>query len=160
MRMLIQRVQSASVEAEGRVVGAIEHGLLVFLAIHRDDSESLIPWMVRKTVELRIFPNEKGKPDLTVQDVGGSLLIVSQFTLYADCRMGRRPDFMQAAPPFLARTLYDQYVAECADVMGHVETGLFGAQMQVSLINDGPWTILVESPMIQENPITLEEKKE
>lgn len=148
MRMLIQRVQSASVEAEGRIVGEINRGLLVFLAIHKDDSESLVPWMVRKTLELRIFANDEGKADLSLQDIGGSLLVISQFTLYADCRMGRRPDFLQAAPPFLARSLYDLYVTECANVLGHVETGLFGAAMKVSLVNDGPWTILVESPII------------
>lgn len=161
MRMLIQRVQSASVEAEGRIVGSIGHGLLLFLAIHKDDTETLLPWMVRKALELRIFPSEKGKADLTLQDVQGSLLIVSQFTLYADCQMGRRPDFFRAAPAFLARALYELFVAECAKVLGSVETGLFGASMQVSLINDGPFTVLIDSPSIKnEDALSLDEEQE
>lgn len=157
MRMLIQRVQSASVEAEGRVVGAIHHGLLIFLAIHRDDHEDLIPWMVRKALELRIFPNEEGKISFNVQDVAGSVLVVSQFTLYANCARGRRPDFVDTAPPLIARALYDLFVAECAHRLGHVETGLFGALMKVSLINEGPFTMIIDSPPIEEE--TAEEEK-
>lgn len=157
--MLIQRVQSASVETEGRVVGAIHHGLLIFLAIHRNDHEDIVPWMVRKAIELRIFPNEQGKADLTVEDVQGSVLVVSQFTLYANCSSGRRPDFLEAAPPLIARTLYDIFVAECVHRLGWVETGLFGAPMLVSLINDGPYTIIIDSPPLEEGEISEEEKK-
>lgn len=161
MRMLIQRVQSASVEAEGRIVGSIDRGLLIFLAIQKDDTEALIPWMARKAIELRIFPNEKGKADLNVQDIQGSVLVVSQFTLYADCRMGRRPDFLQAAPAFLARALYELFAAECAKLLGSVETGLFGASMQVSLVNDGPFTVLIDSPSIlNENSVNSDDEQE
>lgn len=157
--MLIQRVQSASVEAEGRIIGSVYRGLLVFLAVHREDTAAVVPWMVRKATQLRIFPNAYGKTDLTIQDVQGSMLVVSQFTLYGNAQNGRRPDFIEAAPPLLARSLYDLFVADCAGVLGRVETGLFGAPMKVSLVNDGPFTILIDSPPILEEEFSEEEKR-
>ncbi len=146
MRAVIQRVSRADVKVEDKVVGSIEAGLLVYLGIHQSDGPELLPLMADKIVNLRIFPNDEGRFDRSVLDVGGSLLIVSQFTLYGDCRKGRRPNFQDAAPPEKARTLYEQFL-QCLAAKGvRVEAGVFQAHMDVSSVNDGPVTIIMDLP--------------
>lgn len=146
MRMVLQRVREASVRVEGDVVGQIGKGILVLLGVHRNDTSEDIPWMVQKLLNLRIFNDPKGKINLNVREVLGQILVVSQFTLYADCDNGRRPDFIEAAAPLPARELYELFAAQVAAQMGGVQTGLFGAKMDVSLLNDGPFTLIVDSP--------------
>jgi D-tyrosyl-tRNA(Tyr) deacylase len=146
MRAVIQRVSRADVKVEDKVVGSIEAGLLVYLGIHQSDGPELLPALADKIVNLRIFPNEEGRFDRSVLDVGGSLLIISQFTLYGDCRKGRRPNFQDAAPPEKARALYEQFL-ECAAGKGiRVAAGVFQAHMDVSSVNDGPVTIIMDLP--------------
>jgi D-tyrosyl-tRNA(Tyr) deacylase len=146
MRAVIQRVSRADVKVEDKVVGSIEAGLLVYLGLHHSDGPELLPLMADKIVNLRIFPNEEGRFDRSVLDVSGSLLIVSQFTLYGDCRKGRRPNFQDAAPPDKARSLYEQFL-QCAASKGiRVESGVFQAHMEVSAVNDGPVTIIMDLP--------------
>lgn len=145
MRILIQRVKQARVEVDGEVSGSISRGLLVFLGISQRDSRTDADYLVDKVTGLRIFPDDGGKMNRSIQDAGGSLLIVSQFTLYGDCRKGRRPSFDQAAPPELARVLYDYFVEKVRATGIHVETGVFQASMQVHLVNDGPVTLICES---------------
>lgn len=143
--MVLQRVKRASVVAEGEVVGEIGLGILVLLGIHREDNAEDVSWMVQKLLNLRLFNDEEGKANQSVQEVGGQVLVVSQFTLYANCREGRRPDFMGAAPALLARELYELFTAQVAAELGSVQTGLFGAPMAVDLVNDGPFTLIVDS---------------
>jgi D-tyrosyl-tRNA(Tyr) deacylase len=146
MRVVIQRVKQARVEVAGEVTGAIGLGLLVLLGIARTDSEKDADYLVEKLVHLRVFPDTAGKMNLSVGEAGGSLLLVSQFTLYGDCRKGRRPSFDLAASPPLAADLY-KYFADRARKSGiPVATGVFQALMQVSLINDGPVTLICDSP--------------
>jgi D-tyrosyl-tRNA(Tyr) deacylase len=146
MRAVIQRVSRADVKVEDKVVGSIEAGLLVYLGLHQSDGPELAPLMADKIVNLRIFPNDEGRFDRSVLDVGGSLLIVSQFTLYGDCRKGRRPNFQDAAPPDKARALYEEFL-KCAAGKGvRVEAGVFQAHMEVSAVNDGPVTIIMDLP--------------
>lgn len=146
MRAVIQRVSRADVKVEDKVVGSIEAGLLVYLGIHQNDGPELLPALADKIVNLRIFPNEEGRFDRSVLDIGGSLLIISQFTLYGDCRKGRRPNFQDAAPPEKARALYEQFL-ECAAGKGiRVAAGVFQAHMDVSSVNDGPVTIIMDLP--------------
>ncbi len=144
MKLVLQRVQRAEVRVDGETVGAIGKGLLVFLGIHSQDTSDKIAWLVNKLLNLRIFEDELGKMNLSVKDVGGEILVVSQFTLYANCARGLRPDFLEAAPPSVAEPLYEQFIAEVKKGMGKVQTGKFGAYMEVSLVNDGPVTILLE----------------
>lgn len=145
MRAVVQRVLRASVEVEGRVVSQITHGLLVLLGVARGDGKSDVAHMVEKIPALRIFGDERGKMNLSVREVGGALLVISQFTLLGDTGKGRRPGFDQAAPPDTARELYEQVVAELREHGHRVETGVFGAHMVVSLENDGPVTFVVDS---------------
>ena len=145
MRMLIQRVKQARVEVDGKVTGEIGVGLLVFLGIARTDTAKEAGYLLDKLVGLRIFADAGGKMNLNLADAGGALLIVSQFTLYADCRKGRRPGFDSAAPPEQAKTLYDHFVESARRTGARVETGVFQASMQVHLVNDGPVTIIVDS---------------
>jgi D-tyrosyl-tRNA(Tyr) deacylase len=140
MRAVIQKVKQASVVVEGRTVGSIQAGLLVFLGIHKNDTPDKTEWMVQKIKQLRIFSDEQGKMHLSVQDVGGEILVVSQFTLYGNCHSGRRPDFLEAARPEHAKPIYEKFVRE----MGTQQTGEFGAQMEVSLVNDGPVTLIID----------------
>lgn len=147
MRAVIQRVQHARVEVEGAVVGAIEQGLVVFLGISRLDTESDAGYLVDKIANLRVFPDSTGKMNLSVRDIQGSLLIVSQFTLYGDCAKGRRPSFDSAAPPEQARRLYDYFVAQLRVTDLTVATGVFQASMEVTLQNSGPVTIICDSPL-------------
>lgn len=145
MRAVVQRVQEASVTVEGTVVGAITHGLLVFLGVGSGDTSADARYLAKKIAKLRIFPDDQGKMNLDVQEVGGQILVVSQFTLYGDCRRGRRPSFSGAAAPDVAETLYQEFVAELQAEGITVATGVFQAHMDVSLINDGPVTLIVSS---------------
>lgn len=146
MRVVIQRVTSSQVTVNGEMVGQIGQGLNLLVGIAASDTEAELDWMVRKCLDLRLFPNaERGKFDRSVQDIGGELLVISQFTLYGDCRKGRRPSFDRAAPPEQAEHLYLQFVEKLRKVSGlRVETGQFGAMMQVAIANDGPVTIVLE----------------
>jgi D-aminoacyl-tRNA deacylase len=145
MRLLIQRVSTARVTVSERTVGVIGPGLLVFLGISREDTEAEADYLVDKLLGLRIFRDDEDKMNRNIQDAGGALLIVSQFTLYGDCRRGRRPSFDRAAPPERARVLYDYFVAAAARSPVPVQCGEFQAMMEVHLVNDGPVTILIDS---------------
>jgi len=145
MRSVIQRVKQASVIVKGEIVGKISTGLMVLLAVGRDDGEKDVTWMVDKLVGLRIFEDEVGKMNLSVQDVGGDILLVSQFTLYGDCRSGKRPSFTSAAPPERAKALFERIVEATRSRGLKVETGVFQAEMDVQMINDGPVTLLLDS---------------
>lgn len=146
MRAVVQRVSRAEVRVAGEVSGRIGRGLVVLLGVGRDDSEAEAAWMLDKIAGLRIFADDAGKMNLGLEDIGGGLLVVSQFTLYGDTRKGRRPSFIDAAPPELASALYDRFV-ELARARGlNVGTGVFQAMMDVDLVNDGPVTLIVESP--------------
>ena len=148
MKMLIQRVKHASVTVDGNVTGKIGQGFLVLLGIAPGDTAEIVEKMVDKLLRLRIFSDENDKINLSLQDVGGELLLVSQFTLYADCRKGNRPSFVQAAPPTQAEELYRYCQTYCKKSVPVVETGIFGADMQVELCNDGPFTVLLDSAEI------------
>jgi len=145
MKIVIQRVTEARVEVEESACASIGTGLLVFLGISRDDSRADADYLVEKLIGLRIFPDEQGKMNRNLQDAGGAILIVSQFTLYGDCRKGRRPSFDSAAPPAQAIQLYDYFVDIARAGPVPVETGIFQAMMKVHLVNDGPVTILLDS---------------
>ncbi len=144
MRLLIQRVQEARLFIQKQLYSEIGPGLLVFLGIHKEDDASQIQWLVNKLVHLRIFSDEEGKMNHSVKEMGGQILVVSQFTLYANCLNGRRPDFIQAAPPAMAEPLYHQFIEQLSQKIDSIRTGLFGAEMQIALINDGPVTLLIE----------------
>ena len=145
MRSVVQRVKSASVTVDGKTVGEIGMGLLILLAIGPEDGQGDLTWMVDKLVGLRIFEDEEEKMNCSVQEVGGEILLVSQFTLYGDCRKGKRPSFSAAAPPEKAKLLFEQVVEETRRRGLKVETGVFQAEMDVALINHGPVTILLDS---------------
>ena len=145
MRIVIQRVKAARVTVDGEVTGEIGEGLLVFLGIARTDTEKDADYLVDKLIGLRIFADDQGKMNRNMVDAGGALLIVSQFTLYGDCRRGRRPSFDLAAPPDQARALYNYFVQAARRGSVRTETGVFQASMQVELVNDGPVTIIVET---------------
>jgi D-tyrosyl-tRNA(Tyr) deacylase len=144
MRVILQRVARASVRIEGDDVGAIGRGLLLLVGFTAADGPAEVEWMAEKVVGLRVFEDEDGKMNCDVQDVGGSVLVVSQFTVYGDTRKGRRPSFVRAAPPEVAEPLYDSFVAAVARQGIAVETGVFGARMDVSLVNEGPVTLVLE----------------
>ena len=145
MRSVVQRVRHASVTVNGEVVGEISAGLLVLLAVGKEDGEKDSAWMVEKLVGLRIFEDGEGKMNRSVLDVGGEILLVSQFTLYGDCRSGKRPSFTTAAAPARAKELFEKSVEGIHRRGLHVETGTFQADMDVELINDGPVTLLLDS---------------
>ncbi|QDU63855.1 D-tyrosyl-tRNA(Tyr) deacylase [Planctomycetes bacterium Pan216] len=146
MRVLVQRVSRASVTIEGEVVGAIGQGLLVLLGITASDGDAQIEFLAEKLLGLRIFPDDEGKMNRSVRDIGGGLLVVSQFTLYGDCRKGRRPSFIDAAPPPISEPLYERFVERLRRSELEVQTGRFGAMMDVELVNDGPVTLMIEAP--------------
>jgi D-tyrosyl-tRNA(Tyr) deacylase len=146
MRAVVQRVTRARVEVDGRIAGEIGAGLLVLLGVSKTDDEAGSRFLAEKIVHLRIFQDANGKMNRSLLDTGGALLVVSQFTLYGDCRKGRRPGFDLAAPAELARALYEHFVAEARKTGVHVETGVFQADMAVSLTNDGPVTLIIDSP--------------
>lgn len=145
MRAVIQRVQSASVCVDGRMTGKIDRGLLVLVGVGKGDGEKDIAYMVSKLPDLRIFEDASGKFNLSLRETGGGMLVVSQFTLYGDCRKGRRPSFTDAAEPAEAKKLYEQLVFKLREQGISVETGEFQAKMEVHLVNDGPVTILLDS---------------
>ena len=145
MRAVLQRVTSASVQVDGRVVGAIDHGLLVLLGVEAGDGPSDLEFIASKIRDLRLFADEQDRMNRSVVEVGGGVLLVSQFTLLADCRKGRRPSFDAAAPPAEARALYEECAARLRPDLAGVEIGEFQAMMQVSLVNDGPVTVLLDS---------------
>jgi len=144
MKAVIQRVTQVSVEISGEIFSQIEKGLLVLLGVAYDDNKEKVSWLVEKIINLRIFSDKDGKMNLSLKDIKGSILVVSQFTLYADTRKGNRPSFIQASPPKLAEFLYNHFVDELKRQGIPVATGRFGAGMQVSLVNDGPVTIILE----------------
>lgn len=145
MRLVIQRVKKASVTIEGNVVGSIDKGLLIFLGVGEGDTRSMVDKYVDKLAKLRIFEDENGKTNLDINDVNGKLMVVSQFTLYADCKKGNRPSFVHAAAPDIANELYEYFKEKCALKFGNVQSGQFGADMKIELINDGPFTVLWDS---------------
>jgi D-aminoacyl-tRNA deacylase len=145
MRAVIQRVSSASVTVDGEVVGSIERGFVVLLGVGAEDDAKDIIYLADKVSNLRIFPDGDGKMNLSLLDIAGTALVVSQFTLYGDCRRGRRPSFTEAAPPERADALYEEFVAALSERGVPVETGVFRAMMDVQLVNDGPVTILLDS---------------
>ena len=145
MRFVIQVVKEASVKVEGETIGQIGKGYLVLIGVSDSDTEAVADKMIRKMTGLRIFADENGKTNLPLADVGGSLLLVSQFTLYANCKKGNRPSFIEAGAPDKAEALYEYIIRECRKTVPDVQTGKFGAEMEVSLVNDGPFTILLDS---------------
>ena len=145
MRAVVQRVTRASVTVDGEVIGEIGNGLVVLLGIARDDSKVEAAYLVDKIAALRIFDDDEGKMNLSVKDVSGALLIISQFTLYGDVRRGLRPSWIDAAPPEIAEPLYEFFVRQAKSTVDEVATGRFQAMMQVELVNDGPVTILLDS---------------
>lgn len=148
MKFVIQRVKQASVKVEGSVIGEIEKGYLVLIGVSDKDTEAVADKMIKKMIGLRIFEDAEGKTNLPLADVGGSLLLVSQFTLYANCKKGNRPSFIEAGAPDKANQLYEYIIEESKKSVSVVQTGRFGAEMEVSLINDGPFTILLDSEML------------
>lgn len=145
MRLVIQRVNHADVRVDGEVTGSIEKGYLVLLGVGQGDDEKMVERYVQKLHKLRIFSDEQGKTNLSIDDVGGKVLVVSQFTLYADCKKGNRPSFIQAGTPEEAERLYEYFLEVCRKEFGSVQHGIFGADMKVSLENDGPFTIVWDS---------------
>jgi D-tyrosyl-tRNA(Tyr) deacylase len=146
MKAVVQRVTEARVSVDGEVVGVIETGLMVLLGVGREDRSAHVNWLADKLVNLRVFEDAGGRMNRSLLDVGGQMLVVSQFTLLGDCRKGRRPSFVAAAPPDTANHLYEAFVARVALSGIQVQTGRFRATMQVGLINDGPVTLIVETP--------------
>ena len=146
MRALVQRTGSAAVRVDQQVVGAIDQGLLILMGVGPADGEAQAVWLARKLSRLRVFQDPRGRMNLSLLDVGGQALVVSQFTLYADCRRGNRPSFTGSAPPELAEPLYERFCELLAETGVPVARGSFGALMQVELVNDGPVTLLVEAP--------------
>ena len=151
MKFVIQRVTHASVTVDGTVRGKIEKGFLVFIGVGQEDNEAIADKMVKKLIGLRIFEDENGKTNLDLHSVGGELLLISQFTLYANCKKGNRPSFVEAANPEKANALYEYIISECKKQVEVVEKGEFGADMKVELLNDGPFTILLDSEEICQN---------
>ena len=145
MRFVIQRVQHASVAVEGRTLGAIRQGYMVLIGIENEDTREIADKMVKKMLNLRIFADDMGKTNLSIQDIGGELLLISQFTLYANCKKGNRPSFVEAGSPELANELYEYIIETCKSAGIVTQQGEFGADMKVELLNDGPFTILLDS---------------
>ena len=146
MKALIQRVNHARVRVDGQTIGQCQRGFLILLGVGPNDQESDARWLAQKIAGLRVFPDEEDRMNLSLMDIQGDALVVSQFTLYGDCRKGRRPSFVGSAPPLLAERLYDRFVQLLSDLDVPTQTGQFGADMQVELVNDGPVTLMIESP--------------
>lgn len=145
MKFVIQRVSQAEVVVEEQSVGKIDQGLMVLVSICNSDTKEIADKLINKLIHLRIFEDENGKSNLSVQDIHGNLLIISQFTLYADCRKGNRPSYTNAGNPDLANELYEYIIAQCQKEFPNVQHGIFGAYMKVSLLNDGPFTVIFDS---------------
>ncbi len=148
MKLVVQRVTEASVKVDGKITGKIGKGFLVLLGAGMDDTKEIAEKMADKLLRLRIFADENDKTNLSIQDVGGELLVVSQFTLYADCRKGNRPSFVKAGKPQEANDLYEYFMEYCRKTIPVVESGVFGADMKVELCNDGPFTVILDSDEI------------
>ena len=144
MRLVIQKVKNAKVDIDGKTVSSIGKGLLVLLGVTHEDTKETVDYLVKKLCKLRVFEDENGKMNLSIKEVEGKLLIVSQFTLYADCSRGNRPSFVNAAKPDFANELYEYFCEKCKEEQIKVQKGIFGADMKVSLLNDGPVTIILE----------------
>lgn len=144
MKLVVQRVKNASVEVDKKIVGKIDKGYLVLIGVTHTDTKEIADYLVKKLCNLRIFEDENGKMNLNIKQVNGSMLIVSQFTLYGDCTEGNRPSFTNAARPDFANELYEYFCEKCSENDIHIEKGIFGADMKVSLLNDGPVTIILE----------------
>ncbi|MDO4942849.1 MAG: D-aminoacyl-tRNA deacylase [Lachnospiraceae bacterium] len=144
MKFLIQRVNHAEVKVDGEIKGAIKKGLLVFVGVSDSDTKEIADKYVKKLINLRIFEDQEGKTNLSLKDVDGQLLMISQFTLYANCKKGNRPSFIEAGKPDMANHLYEYIISECRKQVPVVEKGVFGADMKVSLENDGPFTIILD----------------
>ena len=145
MKFVIQRVSEASCTVDGMVTGQIKKGFCVLIGVSNEDTKEIADKMIKKLIGMRIFEDENGKTNLALNDVDGSLLLISQFTLYADCKKGNRPSFINAGNPELANYLYEYIIEECKKNIPIVEKGIFGADMKISLINDGPFTIVLDS---------------
>ena len=148
MRFVIQRVQNASVKVDEEIIGQIGQGFLVLVGVCNEDTTQIADKMIKKMIGLRIFQDENGKTNLDLKTVGGKLLIVSQFTLYADCKKGNRPSFIRAGEPQMAEQLYEYIIEQCKKEIPVVEHGSFGADMKISLLNDGPFTVILDSAEI------------
>jgi D-tyrosyl-tRNA(Tyr) deacylase len=145
MRACVQRVRRGSVTVDGQITGQIQRGFVVLLGVADDDTETDLRYLADKVINLRVFEDDEGKMNRSLREVNGQLLVVSQFTLLGDCRKGRRPSFVHAAPPDMANKMYEQFVAYVREQGTHVETGQFQAMMDVELVNDGPVTLLIDS---------------
>lgn len=145
MRVVVQRVKHSSVTVDGNIVGKINEGLLILLGIKNGDTEKDVTWLANKVSSLRIFEDENGKMNKELKDINGSILLISQFTLYGDCVKGKRPSFIEAAKPEIAIPLYEKFISTLKNQGITVETGIFGADMKVDLLNDGPVTLVIDS---------------
>lgn len=145
MKFVIQRVLESSVKVDGETIGEIGKGFMVLIGVGQDDTKEIADKMVKKMIGLRIFEDENGKTNLSLADVNGSLLLISQFTLYANCKKGNRPSFIESGAPDMAEALYEYIIEKCKENVSIVERGSFGADMKVSLVNDGPFTIVLDS---------------
>lgn len=145
MRFVIQRVQHASVAVDEKIIGKIDLGFMVLIGVSNDDTKEVADKMIKKLLGMRIFADENDKTNLSLSDVNGQLLLISQFTLYADCKKGNRPSFINAGKPDMANDMYEYIISECKNAGYQVETGSFGADMKVELLNDGPFTIILDS---------------
>lgn len=148
MKFVIQRVTSASCTVDGKVTGSIEKGFMVLIGVSDTDTKEIADKMTKKLLGLRIFEDAEGKTNLSLADVNGSLLLISQFTLYADCKKGNRPSFIKAGKPDMASDMYEYIISECKKTVPVVERGIFGADMKIELLNDGPFTIVLDSAEI------------
>lgn len=148
MKFVLQRVLNASVEVDGIITGKIDKGYVILVGVSNEDNYEIADKMIQKVAKLRIFEDENGKTNLSIDQVGGSVLVVSQFTLYADCKKGNRPSFTNAGSPQLANDIYEYIKNRCIQLFGGVECGVFGADMKVSLVNDGPFTLVLDSKEI------------
>ena len=145
MKFVIQRVKNASCTVDNQVIGEIQQGFCVFIGVSNEDNTEIADKMIKKLIGMRIFEDENGKTNLSLADVNGSLLLISQFTLYADCKKGNRPSFTNAGNPDLANNLYEYIIKKCKEQLSNVQTGSFGADMKISLLHDGPFTIVLDS---------------
>ena len=152
MRAVLTRVKSASVTIDGEMVGKIGKGFLILLGVGPEDTPQTSRYLAEKALGLRVFEDENGKMNLSLADVGGEVLVVSQFTLYGNCRKGRRPSFVEAAPPELGNRLYEQFLQDCTDLGYPPQHGRFGADMQVESVNDGPVTLILDTQQLLEAP--------